>query len=65
MGLLSVRAATPTHFTGSHASPEMIFLYGETFTVNGAPAQPGDEVAVYSASGVLCGAAAIAGICGG
>ncbi|OGV67018.1 MAG: hypothetical protein A3K19_29630 [Lentisphaerae bacterium RIFOXYB12_FULL_65_16] len=45
-------AAPPQHFTGVHVSQEMVFIYGNLVSTT----QPGDEVAVFSAAGVLCGA---------
>lgn len=50
------RAASSRHFTGVHGSSEYIFIYGTSITIGGQPADVGDEVAVVSEGGVLCGA---------
>ncbi|NOY80789.1 MAG: cadherin repeat domain-containing protein, partial [Kiritimatiellaeota bacterium] len=56
---LSRAATAPKHFSDVHPSREMIFLYGLDLEIDNLPAQPGDEIAVYSESGALCGAARI------
>ena len=53
-------AAVPQHFTGVHVAQEMIFVYGNAVSATGAAAQPGDEVAVFTQAGILCGAVCIA-----
>jgi len=52
-------AAEPAHFTGVHRAAEYLFVYGTSLTIAGEPAQPGDEVGVVSAAGILCGAGVV------
>lgn len=56
LGVAGTRAGTARHFTGVHGSPEYVFIYGTSITIGGQPASVGDEVAVVSETGILCGA---------
>ncbi|OGV67019.1 MAG: hypothetical protein A3K19_29635 [Lentisphaerae bacterium RIFOXYB12_FULL_65_16] len=53
-------AARTPHFGPVHASPEMVCLYSDDFRIDAVQARPGDELAVYSEAGVLCGATVVA-----
>lgn len=55
----TLSADGPTHFVGAHTSSQCLFVYGTNITIKGLPAQPGDEVAVFAQSGVLCGATVV------
>jgi hypothetical protein len=44
------------HFVGIHPSSEYLFVYGTHLQIGGHDASPGDEVAVFTGDGVLCGA---------
>jgi hypothetical protein len=47
-------SAPPRHFPAPSRTADYLFVYG-TLRLDGQPAQPGVEVAVFSAAGVLCG----------
>ncbi|NOY80788.1 MAG: hypothetical protein GXP31_07260 [Kiritimatiellaeota bacterium] len=54
-------ATEPTHFTGIHKSSEMIFVYGVEVAFNADDPLPGDEIGVFTQTGLLCGATRIPG----
>jgi uncharacterized cupredoxin-like copper-binding protein len=51
----SVQSVGPVHFVDKTVSNVWVDFYGTTFTVQGAPAEVGDEIAVFDPDGVLCG----------
>jgi len=50
-----VHSTGPVHFVGNTVSNVWVDFYGTIFTVQGAPAEVGDEIAVFDPDGVLCG----------
>jgi hypothetical protein len=56
---LSAYAGEPVHFLGVQPTSTWVDFYGTTFTIQGAPAEIGDEVGVFDPDGVLCGAFAV------
>jgi hypothetical protein len=44
------------HFVGVHPSFEILYVYGSHLRIGEQDASPGDEVAVFTGDGVLCGA---------
>ena len=55
---LAQTAESQSQYDNLHKSKRFMFLHGQVF-INGAAANAGDEVAVYSDSGVLCGTGTI------
>ena len=54
-----VQSIGPVDFVGKTLSDVWVDLHGTTFTIQGAPAEVGDEIAVFDPDGVLCGACAV------
>lgn len=44
------------YFTGVHAGSQSLLFYGDSVTIDGVAAQPGDEIGVFTSDGIICGA---------
>ena len=55
----TVQSIGPLHFVDNTVSNVWVDLYGTNLTVQGAPAEVGDEIAVFDPDGVLCGACVV------
>ncbi|MBF0450949.1 MAG: hypothetical protein HQK75_09625, partial [Candidatus Magnetomorum sp.] len=55
LSVFSISPVWADHFIFTPVSVSTMFLYGDTFTINGENAQQGDEIAVYDVQSTICG----------
>jgi hypothetical protein len=55
----NVQSIGPVHFVDNAVSNVWVDLYGTDLTIQGAPAEVGDEIGVFDPDGVLCGASVV------